>query len=88
MIMKSENIQVADIYAAKRLKMSREDRQVDGLIGILRKIADDLEKGSAIESDFDIKVEEGLNLDAIDLTLTSFHLKSKDQPKPLKKIIS
>lgn len=68
-------IQIADVLVAKRLQMDREERQVEGLIGILRKIADDLENGKAIESDFNIQVEEGENLDAIDITLTTYHMK-------------
>lgn len=72
---------MADLIVAKRLGMNREDRQVDGLIGMLRRIANDLETGKAVESDFNIKIEEGNNLDAIDLTLTTYHLKATKEGK-------
>lgn len=74
-IMGKQRFQIADILVAKRLQMSRESRQVDGLIAMLRRIASDLEGGRAVESDFEIQVEEGNNLDAIDITLTTYHLK-------------
>ena len=78
-------LQIADILVAKRLEMTREARQVDSLVGILRKIADDLENKRAIESDFNIEVEEGDNLDAIDLKLTTYHLKSNNKNKRIAK---
>lgn len=75
-IVSKPKLQIADILVAKRLQMSRESRQVDGLIAMLRRIANDLESGRAVESDFEIQVEEGDHVDAIDMTLTTYHLKS------------
>lgn len=59
--MSSSNLQMIDIMIAERSKLSRESRKVDGIIAMLRKIADDL--------------EELNNFDEIDLRVKTYHLK-------------
>lgn len=73
--MVKSTLQIADLMVAERTKMSREARQVDGLIFMLRKVADDLEAGMAMELDFDIEIEELNHLDEIDLHVKSYHMK-------------
>lgn len=81
--MTHSTLQVVDLMVAERTKMTREARQVDGLIYMLRKVADDLESGQAMELDFDIEIEELNHLDEIDLHVKTYHLK---QPKRKKRI--
>jgi hypothetical protein len=69
------NIEAVDLFVAARLKRSREERQVDGLIQLLSRIVSDLESGRAVEMDFDIQVDEHTNVDCINLKLQTFHFK-------------
>lgn len=77
------NLQVIDIMIAERSKLSREARKVDGIIAMLRKIADDLEADRAIELDYTIDIEELNNFDEIYLRVKTYHLKQSDGVKKL-----
>lgn len=73
------DLQIVDLMVAERTKMSRETRKVDGLIFMLRKIANDLEADMAVELDFDLNIEELNHLDEIDLHVKTYHLRSKQK---------
>lgn len=66
-----------DLVINKRQSMSRDERQVDGLIAVLRKIAADLESGNAVELDFNIKTEQLDDYDEFNITLQTFHKRYK-----------
>lgn len=68
---------------AERSKMPREARKVDGIIMMLRKIADDLENDRAIELDYSIHIEELNNFDEIELHMKTYHLRQAKNHKEL-----
>ncbi len=60
-----------------RKQKSREERDVNGLIMVLLRIANDLHDGKAVETDFNIDITELKNYDMIDLKITTYHEKAK-----------
>lgn len=74
---------IGEMVAVKKSQMSLKQRGVDGLAAVLRKVADDIEKGRAVEAEFDLKVDQSLEMfDYMTIHLETYHVR---QPKKDKK---
>lgn len=77
-----KRLTVGELMATAKMKKGPGSRDIEGLCGMLRKIADDIEQGRAIEGDFNINIEELEMYSVLDLTLETYHLNPpKQKPK-------
>lgn len=81
--MKKQSLTIGEVMAIKKMEVPPVDRDIYGLCAMLRRLADDLEKGNAVELDFDIDVESLKVFDYMKIKLETYH-KRPDKAKTLK----
>lgn len=79
--MSKKRMTVSELVAVAKMKKGPKNRDIEGLVGMLRQVASDLESGKAIEGDFNITVEETSQFDVMDLTLETYHIKKPKESK-------
>lgn len=69
---------IAELMAYKKLEKGPAARDIKGLVTVLRKLADDIEKGKAVEMDFDLDLESFAIFDYMKITLETYHLRPEN----------
>lgn len=71
------------LESIKKMPIGPDKRDIDSLVRVFKKLADDLESGTAIEGDFNIELEDKEDYTVMDITIETYYIKpGKKTPEP------
>lgn len=75
------DVQLIELAINERRNMPAEKRDLPGLVAVLRKLADDLISGRAVEMDFSVEIEDLNNYEMLHFSIDTYHQKTGHKSK-------